>query len=812
MMLRILSLLAVLSAWATAMAADAGWYKYPVFADGVDAIVETPAKVYYLSGGNLFSYSEKDGESFAYSSLNSLSDNTVESIHYNPYAKFLLVVYDNSNMDAIYDDGTVVNMPDVYNSQMATKTIHHVSFSPGRFVLSTQFGIVVYSSDDMEVVESGNYGCKVESAAIVGDYLVVCAPGRQYSGHHLYYSPVGMRHNDLSKYTEMVDGCILKDMVAVSDNAVVGYAADGYLRHFSIDFATARFSGSRRTDYIAITPLRSGSSGSYYAVTADAIVEYDGEFSSTPLPDLVKGQKIAIWDNAARVWAGDASGIARYDISSSAPTVLNAKMIYAGATTVQNVGYLRFSPDMRRLYVSSLGASRYRSSAPAERTSYQATNIIGLSDGSVSDASAFDVTATHSAIVSLREQLGTTRMYGDAGWVTEDPDAPSVYYCANNHEGVYVLKKNASTGKYDQIGKFDHSNSKIADFWGPRVNDVAIDPAGNLWVGYRGEPSYSILPAAKRRTNPATITAADWKEVQCLNTLKVGAPDMKSLFDATTGCAFLSSNNDKQGITVVNTGGDWANPSAFNAKQYANFTDQDGNSFNFSVASFLLRDTRGAIWVGTTSGLFEITNPAQFASGANNTVRRLKVPRNDGTNFADYLLASDQINWIALDPAGRKWIATDASGIFLVSAAGDKIIRTFNTSNSPLPSNTVNAIECDPRTNTVYVGTPYGLYSFLSDASAPSEDMSDILAYPNPVRPDYDGAVTITGLMEGSVVKIADTAGNVVFQTVSEGGMATWPCTTQAGKPVKSGVYYIIANFHSDSSTKGATAKVTVIR
>lgn len=811
---KLISLVAMLAVWASTLAADAGWYKYPVFADDVADVVETPEKVYYLSGGNLFSYSPADEESYAYSSINLLSDNTISSIHYNPYGKFLLAIYDNSNIDAIYDDGTVINLPEIYNSQMAVKTVNHVSFSPTRFVLSTDFGIVVYDSKAMEVIESGNYGVKVNCAAYLGDNLVICTQSTRNSDYVLFYSPASTRHNDLNKFTEMAEVCVLIDMVPVADNALIGYAKDGYLRYYRIDYDKAKFSGYNRNQMIRNSSLRQMADGTFFTTTADALVTYtpSSDFTAHPLPDALKGQKLAVWSNPTRLWAGDANGIARYDISGSTPTVLNGKMIHAGATTVQNVGFLRFSPDAQRLYVSSLGVSNYRTAAPAERESYQSTNIIDLATGAITDASAYNVTANHAAIVPLREQLGSTRMYGDAGWVAEDPDDPSIYYCANNHEGVYVLKRNTKTGAYDQIGKFDLTNAKIADFWGPRVNDVAIDPAGNLWVGYRGDPAYSVLPAAKRRANPATITAADWKAVTCLNTLSVGAPDMKSLFDPATGCAFLSSNNHQQGITVVNTGGDWANTSAFKAKQHANFTDQDGNTFNFSVASFLIKDTRGAIWVGTTTGVFEIPNPAQFASGANTIVRRLKVPRNDGTNYADYLLDSDQINWIALDPAGRKWIATDQSGIFLVSAAGDQIIRTYNTSNSPLPSNTINAIECDPNTNTVYVGTPYGLYSFLSDASAPSEDMGNILAYPNPVRPEYDGNVTITGLMENSVVKIADTAGNVVYQTTSEGGMASWPCTNQAGKAVKSGVYYIIANSHSDSATKGATAKVTVIR
>ncbi len=83
--------------------------------------------------------------------------------------------------------------------------------------------------------------------------------------------------------------------------------------------------------------------------------------------------------------------------------------------------------------------------------------------------------------------------------------------------------------------------------------------------------------------------------------------------------------------------------------------------------------------------------------------------------------------------------------------------------------------------------------------------------YPNPVRPDYTGWITVTGLMDNSLVKIADAAGNVFFQGRSEGGMVSWDGCDSAGRRVKSGVYYVFASRSSDGSSKGAVAKILVI-
>ncbi len=91
------------------------------------------------------------------------------------------------------------------------------------------------------------------------------------------------------------------------------------------------------------------------------------------------------------------------------------------------------------------------------------------------------------------------------------------------------------------------------------------------------------------------------------------------------------------------------------------------------------------------------------------------------------------------------------------------------------------------------------------------ESYGDIVAYPNPVRPDYSGDITIKGLMDNSLVKIADSNGNVVMQKRSEGGMVTWDGCNQSGRQVRSGVYYVFASQNSDGNS-GAVTKIVIIR
>jgi hypothetical protein len=238
-------------------------------------------------------------------------------------------------------------------------------------------------------------------------------------------------------------------------------------------------------------------------------------------------------------------------------------------------------------------------------------------------------------------------------------------------------------------------------------------------------------------------------------------------------------------------------------------TDQDGQPFTWLNTLCLTEDLNGLVWMGCTEGVI-CFNPAQ-AFSPDFRVNHIKVPRNDGTGMADYLLDGIQVNGIAVDGANRKWIATNNSGLFLVSADGTKIINKFNSTNSPLASNTVYKVCCNPNSNSVFVTTPEGLYEYFSDSSPAEPNYDNIYAYPNPVRPDFLGDVTIMGLMDNSLIKIADASGNVIRQIKSTGGMATWDCCDQNGERAKTGIYFVLCS-RANGSGEAVVTKIAVIR
>ena len=199
--------------------------------------------------------------------------------------------------------------------------------------------------------------------------------------------------------------------------------------------------------------------------------------------------------------------------------------------------------------------------------------------------------------------------------------------------------------------------------------------------------------------------------------------------------------------------------------------------------------------------------PKEIDFFTSNSCRRIIIPRNDGTGLGDYLLGDETINCMAIDGGNRMWIGTANSGLYLIE--DDTItVSHFTEDNSLLPSNNVQSIAIMPKTGEVFIGTDRGIASYRSDASEAQEDMKEAYAYPNPVRPNYSGVISIAGLMENTTVNIVDAGGNLVCKTKSHGGTAIWDGRLADGRRATPGVYTALCNAEGGHTV----VKILVIR
>ena len=100
----------------------------------------------------------------------------------------------------------------------------------------------------------------------------------------------------------------------------------------------------------------------------------------------------------------------------------------------------------------------------------------------------------------------------------------------------------------------------------------------------------------------------------------------------------------------------------------------------------------------------------------------------------------------------------------------------------------------------------------MGDATQTFDEMTkeNVYAYPNPVKPDYTGLITITGLTYNADIKIVTSNGVLVAEGRSNGGSFTWNGCDRNGKRVVSGVYMV--ETATQEGKKGIVCKIAIVR
>jgi ligand-binding sensor domain-containing protein len=218
----------------------------------------------------------------------------------------------------------------------------------------------------------------------------------------------------------------------------------------------------------------------------------------------------------------------------------------------------------------------------------------------------------------------------------------------------------------------------------------------------------------------------------------------------------------------------------------------------------------GVVWVATAQGPVYYNNAVSIADGGTMVGFHPNRTGTEESNHLYALLGSENTLSVAVDGAYRKWFGTENGGVFLIDEDNAGEIRHFTTDNSPLFSNRIHDIAINDKTGEVFFATPYGIISYRSDAVAAGDDFAAVYVFPNPVRPDYQGEITITGLIKDADVRITDIAGNLVYRTQSTGGQAVWNGCNQKGRRVASGVYLVFCS--NEDASKTHVTKLLFIR
>lgn len=391
---------------------------------------------------------------------------------------------------------------------------------------------------------------------------------------------------------------------------------------------------------------------------------------------------------------------------------------------------------------------------------------------------------------SIAEKTGIK--YVDVNSVDVDPLDPNHVF-AGAKSGLYEFQN----GKF--IKHYNSENSLITSFNNTSKNyqlitSVKFDTDGNLWMLNSQSPSNQSLI---EYTKDGKWVSHHKPELYNLGSLECLMQDSRGLL------WFVNNHHELPSIYCYQASTDQLN-------KYSSFVNEDGATLSPVFVRYVTEDKNQDIWIGTNIGPLllykkDITSDTPIFT-------QVKVPRNDGTNYADYLLSGVDISCIAIDGSNRKWFGTNGNGIYVISNDCLTQIYHFTTNNSNLLSNNIEAIAINEQTGEVFAGTDKGLCSYMSDASSPNNEMTkdNVWAYPNPVKPDYTGLITITGLSFDADIKIVTTNGILVNQGRSNGGTYTWNGKDLKGQKVASGIY-MVETATSDGS-KGTVCKIAIVK
>jgi hypothetical protein len=494
-------------------------------------------------------------------------------------------------------------------------------------------------------------------------------------------------------------------------------------------------------------------------------------------------------NGASQVVVLDASGIAVNTLKQ--PTVISSPMKAISAGTDYWVADL-FGGLSRWTGNSS---EQYKINSPADvalgaMTVYN--NIFYATAGSVNDS--WNYQYNRSGIFKLAD--GTWANYNQFSFpqldtmldfitITVDPRDETVW-AGSYGGGLLHIKKS------DQLEIFKQNSPigpTIGDPTSYRVSGLAFDADNNLWIANFGSDHQLHVLKDKGGWDSFTIPFSLFADavsqivVDDANQIWIVSPLGNGLIVYNHGNSLDDIGDDRWKLYSTGTG--------------------NGNLPSSDVFC-IAKDKSGYIWVGTGDGIGVIQCPDDVFGNSCETI----WPIIKEGAFANYLFKGQEVRYIAVDGADRKWVAT-SNGTWLINSDGSQVLQQFTEDNSSLLSNDVKSIAINGTTGEVFFATAKGICSFRGAATEASETKNNILVYPNPVPPGFEGTIGIRGLPENSIVKITETNGRLVYQTRSLGGQAVWDGKDYKGNRVSTGIYLVLAV--DDQKQEKAVAKIVFI-
>ncbi len=716
-------------------------------------------KIYAASENAFFTYDVNTNEVQKKSTVNGLSGETIVSINYNEATNRLIIGHDNGLIE-VFDEDTedVINVIEIVEKLTIppnTKSVNHIMEFNGLMYLSCDFGISLYDIaqlefDDTYFIGPNGSQISVRQTTIFGDFIYAA------TDVGVYRAPIGNDNLIDFDQWEVVMTTNGQDWLGIQEFGTDLYGARNNRRLY-------RFDG---TSFVQVAVYASDikdvrrNGDNLLVTTMNEVFVYDNAFIQTASVSTFTDYPTVSY-NVAQIAGNDLfNGTSSFGI---------LKTSFSNTNEVQEI-----HPD-----------------GPLRNNPFRITVVPGevwSTFGGYSSVYGFSGGVARTGISHFKENEWINIPFEDLGGdilyltkIAVDPQNPSIAYACSYFSGVLEITDDTPGTLYNDTNS---TLQALVNLFELAIN-ATFDDSGTLWV-----------LNARVDNGIHSFANGNWTG-----------------YDVTGIVSSPPNENGYSNLAIDRNGykfwGTWSNG-------VIGFTETGGgiiknitelNNLPINDVRSVAIDKRNQLWIGTTEGLRVVFNPGNFFNDDDITAEAIII-LDDGE--PSELLFQQFINVITVDGNNNKWIGTSDAGVFYVSSDGRETIHHFTKDNSPLPTNVVNDVQIDEQSGEVFIATPKGLLSFKGTSIAPSEDLSDVYAFPNPVRPGFSGNLTIAGLVNGANVKVADVEGNLVFETVAEGGSIQWDMTAFGRHKVASGVYVILVS--NDDGTETAISKVMIVR
>ena len=741
---------------------DLSWQGYFSYNEIKD-VSESVTAVFAASENALFSKNLSTNVIKTTNTIDGLSGQTISSVYHSSALNKTIVGYENGLIIVINEvDGSMLNVVDIINKQLPAdiKKVNYFMEFEGIAYISCDFGIVQFNLTTMQFGDTYFIG---DNGAEINVNQTALFNGFIYAATNSGIRRAAVSNENLIDYNQW------ETIAAGSWSSVTAFGTDLYAVDTSGNVQKFSAASNSFTGFVQLSQpsLDMRVSADYLIVTtSSSIYIYNSQMAlvrqinTNQIPEsnlgftcaTVIGTTIFIGTKENGLFATALSSSVNFEnITPIGPARNNIFSLHVTPNALWTV-YGDYSADYNPYPLDSYGVSKF--------------------------------TATGWLNIPYEQVLGAQSMTR----ITVNPSNENEVYASSFFSGLLKIENDVPTILYNQT----NSGLESLTFVGPdyidiRVNGTAFDKSGNLWV------------TTSRIKNGLKVfkSTGQWQSYA-----------MDGILDSPNDNNFGTIAIDKNGTKWLSTSEDGVigfNESSGKFKKIT--TGPDTGNLPVSNVRTVAVDTRNQLWIGTTKGLRVLPNVGNFQSEEQMTANPIIIVED---NLAQELLFEQFITDIAVDGANNKWIGTADSGLFLVSPNGKETKYHFTINNSPLPSNVINDVAINSVSGEVFIATAKGLVSFKGVSTAANDDLSNAYAYPNPVRPEYQGTVKIAGLLDKVNVKITDIEGNLVYETTSEGGTIEWDTTAFGKHKVASGVYMIFISAQDGVETK--VKKVMIIR